>query len=625
MACGDVLSLADLQTAKKHQIFEAEVITGKVGGVAGGATIDTATNPVTGQTQQTLPSILADLGFDVQSWTSSTGGVLASANQVFLNDTPGSLGLGDYYAWGGPFPKTVPAGTDPALVGSGYIMRSSRFAGTQAREALRRSYAEAGYNLVAGSFEAGGTLGNANDVLLQERTGKAFSGPAGTVAAGTNPASGGFVDQSHSLSSISVKAFGGVGDDIKDDSDSVIAALAYAESIGGAEVRLGHGVFKITKKITVPKFVSLVGEGYSNSSGTAATIIKKYGNFAGVTVLDAAQLVNVSVEGAPGNGGDGVALLGGRGLLMNVSSHNHGNDGIKIGAYAGAANNTNLWRAINIISEGNGRHGLYASDDNGDFNCNAGTLIGYDANRNGSDGLRTRLAGNNQFFGVCCQVNSGYGLYQEGSSGNYFTAPYLEANTIGDAYLDAASRQNWIYGVRSLVNNGRITDLGTNNNILDRNSDFESIWQSMVHFGKGLSVQGGGSAGIWRLEKDANRNLLIDLLRTTASGYLHLGSDGKEIGLKFSDGNVLRKVKSLGQTVNFGTVAANSTKDVVSTITGLSTDYTLTANANFALPSGVVLSAYFDGTSSYYRIANLTSSAIAVSGPCRITAMKIGS
>ena len=64
------------------------------------------------------------------------------------------------------------------------------------REALRRSYAEAGYNLVDGSFEAGGTLVNANDVLLQERTGKAFSGPAGDVAAGTNPAMGGFTDRS---------------------------------------------------------------------------------------------------------------------------------------------------------------------------------------------------------------------------------------------------------------------------------------------------------------------------------------------------------------------------------------------------------------------------------------------
>lgn len=43
------------------------------------------------------------------------------------------------------------------------------------REALRRSYAEAGYNLVDGSFEAGGTLVNVNDVLLQERTGVAYS------------------------------------------------------------------------------------------------------------------------------------------------------------------------------------------------------------------------------------------------------------------------------------------------------------------------------------------------------------------------------------------------------------------------------------------------------------------
>lgn len=66
----------------------------------------------------------------------------------------------------------------------------------QLREALRRSYAEAGYNLVNGSFEAGGTLVNTNDVLLQEHTGKAFHGPAGTVAAGTNPASGGFTDVS---------------------------------------------------------------------------------------------------------------------------------------------------------------------------------------------------------------------------------------------------------------------------------------------------------------------------------------------------------------------------------------------------------------------------------------------
>lgn len=67
------------------------------------------------------------------------------------------------------------------------------------RESLRRSYAEAGYNLVAGSFEAGGTVAYATDVLLYEATGIAYlwlgavpkvvppaSSPATTGGLGTN-------------------------------------------------------------------------------------------------------------------------------------------------------------------------------------------------------------------------------------------------------------------------------------------------------------------------------------------------------------------------------------------------------------------------------------------------------
>lgn len=67
--------------------------------------------------------------------------------------------------------------------------------GAQARESLRRSYAEAGYKVV-GTFGAGFTFVNANDVGIDEATGKGYTGPAGTVVAGTNPASGGFVDVS---------------------------------------------------------------------------------------------------------------------------------------------------------------------------------------------------------------------------------------------------------------------------------------------------------------------------------------------------------------------------------------------------------------------------------------------
>lgn len=62
------------------------------------------------------------------------------------------------------------------------------------REALRRSYAETGLNLVNGSFEAGGVLVNQTDVILSESNGVAYRGPAGVVAPGTSPSSGGFTE-----------------------------------------------------------------------------------------------------------------------------------------------------------------------------------------------------------------------------------------------------------------------------------------------------------------------------------------------------------------------------------------------------------------------------------------------
>lgn len=108
--CGDVLSLADLQTAKKHQIFEAEVITGRSGGVAGGAGIDYATNQVTGQTQKTLPAILRDAGFSPVSWDFSTGGTLTINDRDKVVYDPVSK---TWYSYAGTLPVTVPASFNP--------------------------------------------------------------------------------------------------------------------------------------------------------------------------------------------------------------------------------------------------------------------------------------------------------------------------------------------------------------------------------------------------------------------------------------------------------------------------------------------------------------------------------
>lgn len=116
--CGDVLSLEDLKTAKKHQLFEAEVITGKQGGLPSGADIDHATNPVTGQTQKTLPAILRDAGFRPAGFTFATGGTLNVGDSDLGILWPMSDGGdGQYYIWKGALPKTVPAGSSPATTG----------------------------------------------------------------------------------------------------------------------------------------------------------------------------------------------------------------------------------------------------------------------------------------------------------------------------------------------------------------------------------------------------------------------------------------------------------------------------------------------------------------------------
>lgn len=115
--CGDVLSLEDLKVAKLHQLFEAEVITGRSGGVAGGADIDYATNQVTGQTQKTLPAVLRDAGFRPAGFTFSSGGTLAEGDGDLSVLWPSPGGDGQYYAWHGSLPKVIPAGSSPSSTG----------------------------------------------------------------------------------------------------------------------------------------------------------------------------------------------------------------------------------------------------------------------------------------------------------------------------------------------------------------------------------------------------------------------------------------------------------------------------------------------------------------------------
>lgn len=99
------------------------------------------------------------------------------------------------------------AGIDPSKSDDDQLLEAIKRVSnsTSAREALRRSYAEAGYPLVEGSFEVGGTLTSTSDVLLYEANGQAYSWtgayPVGglVVTPETNPLSDPVNWQSRSL------------------------------------------------------------------------------------------------------------------------------------------------------------------------------------------------------------------------------------------------------------------------------------------------------------------------------------------------------------------------------------------------------------------------------------------
>lgn len=145
------------------------------------------------------------------------------------------------------------------------------------REALRRSYADASLTLVAGSFEVGGFLGTATDVLLHEASGKAYSGTGPfpqSVAAGTIPGAG-FTDRSDVLlrtnlsTLIQVDPFILIAPRVI---DGLHAARDYIASIGGGVGILSAKTYLLEDEYIPKDRVILRGQGNGPSFGGATTL-----------------------------------------------------------------------------------------------------------------------------------------------------------------------------------------------------------------------------------------------------------------------------------------------------------------------------------------------------------------
>ena len=220
-----------------------------------------------GKQHKTVQQALKDVGFKPAGFDFVSGGTLGIGDRDKCVFYPTD---GYWYSWNGKLPYVVPANSSPTPGGKkgwGVVTRDER---VLAREALRRTYQEVGLNLVDGSFEEGVVLVNVNDVLLQERTGKVFSGPAGPVVAGTNPSGGGFVDCSGALLRQKAAVYGTVAE---------IASGVYAVGLRVTVKDRDMAVFTITSGGTPDGYgVLAAGAGKTAVIVTGAnTTIKSFG------------------------------------------------------------------------------------------------------------------------------------------------------------------------------------------------------------------------------------------------------------------------------------------------------------------------------------------------------------
>lgn len=149
---------------------------------------------------------------------------------------------------------------------------------TQQMELFRRSYAEAGYNVV-GTFERGFSIKNINDVGIHEETGKGYTGEIGDVIAGTDPISPMFSDVSHYLLrdrfkligiDSNVKSHGAKGDGITDDTAAIQSALDT-----GRIIYMPAGVYIVSDTLKLrARGSGLSGEGQLRTYGSSETTIK---------------------------------------------------------------------------------------------------------------------------------------------------------------------------------------------------------------------------------------------------------------------------------------------------------------------------------------------------------------
>ena len=439
----ELLTVSDLEIAKKHDTFHSEVITGKAGGLSTGANIDTATNAVTGQTQKTLPKQLDDHENEFKLRMAQMAFVRVgtfAAGYSALTDMRQTLlaSNGHEYGWSGAFPKTIAAGSTPETTGGigagGWVDRTDVMLRSEINVVVKRfaSVADmvADTSLYVGQIVE--TIGYYNDwiaTLDKPRGGNRYE----IVTGGTGvPDGGSFITLSNGLQAkglfvgdcVNISQFGAKGDGLNDDTTAIQSSLNKFKHVN---ISAGQTSL-ISTTITVPHHTKLEfegGLGNSNGSYPSSYLIKKSSmNTWGLIISETGWVEGGGLICQTGNMGGGVQLLGNGAKLSNFLQHAAGGDGIRVGS-DGVYKNTNSTELYHVTSQYSGGHGFYIHDgvSVGPADANAGTIYQCFSQYNGGDGFRLGHCFWVTMINCLAERNTGYGLNLSGI-----------ANGVGDVY-----------------------------------------------------------------------------------------------------------------------------------------------------------------------------------------------
>jgi len=272
----DLLNVADLEASKKHDTFHSEAITGKAGGVAGGADIDYATNQVTGQVQKTLPKLLADIDWSYVGLFDD--GVEFTKRSDFTVDA-----VGIQWVYVGVYPFTATAGTVPTEPTYQVVHVRDHNSNTNlnavgGHDAIYSRKFNTVADLEAGIDATGQTIDMAlltgfEVIWLGYYVKGDGGGNSGIVKSGVHTDDGGsifslganlYVESIFNSSEVKVEYFGvgsGLAPSINDPAKA--RALEYVRHAFGKTLTIGEGAFLFNESIDLKNipYVGFVGAG----------------------------------------------------------------------------------------------------------------------------------------------------------------------------------------------------------------------------------------------------------------------------------------------------------------------------------------------------------------------------